>query len=355
MHISLESSSRKWNGDSIVDGFHLVSSSVGTLNRYQLGWLCCFLIWVVGCEPDQGFSKVIPESDPGEPDIEFSLDIALQRSSWGQSVGRCHLQAALRTLKPKEDDMAPYGEAHGTVIELPEEPMDCAHTALEDAGGPVEVGSAEDNWAIEGDEIAAAEIHLISDEQLIVLVATELETGSVRYEWDGCSQDSFPFGQVFDLHLPTAEDVLISGFTVEEAFAVGPDLVITDPIPEDTRVVHSQDQDLTLAWSDLDEMPVVRGESVQVERTVWARNRSMDEQQPFEALGCLPSEDGMVIEEDDWMQMEGNLSEETARHVIGLQVDTVVTSPPFDAPWGKPISIRSTVSDGGDIILMAPE
>ena len=63
----------------------------------------------------------------------------------------------------------------------------------------------------------------------------------------------------------------------------------------------------------------------------------------------------MVIEDDDWMRMEGNPSEEETRHVIGLQVDTVVTSPPFEAPWGKPISVRSTVSDGGDLILITPE
>jgi len=328
---------------------------VKPLKRYQLGWLPWVLIWAVGCEPDQGFSKVIPESDPGEPDIEFSLDIALQRSSWGQAVGRCHLQAALRTLKPREDDMVPYGESHGTVIALPEEPLLCEHTALMDAGDPVEVGSAEDNWAIEGEEIAADEIHLISDEQIIVLVATALETGSVRYEWDGCDQDGFPFGQVFDLHLPNAEGVLISGFTVDDAFAVGPDMIITNPNPDGTRVVHPQDQDLSLSWRDLDAIPVVRGEPATVDRTVWARNRAMNAPQPFEALGCLPSDTGIVIEADDWMQMEGNPSEEDTRHVIGLQVDTVVSSPPFEAPWGKPISVRSTVSDGGDLILIEPE
>ena len=251
--------------------------------------------------------------------------------------------------------MVPYGESHGTVIALPEEPMVCEYTSLEDAGDRVEVGSTEDNWVIGGEEIAADEIHLISDEQIIILVATELETGSVRYEWDGCDQASFPFGQVFDLHLPAAEDVLISGFTVDDAFAVGPDMVITDPSPEGTRVVHSQGEDFALAWHDLDAMPVVRGERVHVERTVWARNRSMDEPQPFEALACLPSDSGIVIEDDDWMRMEGNLSEEETLHLIGLQVDTVVTSPPFEAPWGKPISVRSTVSDGGDLMLIAPD
>ena len=70
-----------------------------------LGLACA---WATGCEPDQGFGRVTPESNPGTPVIEFSIDIALQRAAWGQALGRCHLQAALRTYEPKDDEMAPY-------------------------------------------------------------------------------------------------------------------------------------------------------------------------------------------------------------------------------------------------------
>ncbi len=325
------------------------------MNRFGLHSLCCFGIFTIGCEPDQGFSKVTPDTVLGEPDIEFSLDIALQRAGWGQSLGRCHLQAAIRVLKPTEEDMVPFSESNGTVIALPDEPMTCEHTPIEAAGEPVEVGGPKDNWAIAGEQIAADEFHLISDTQTIVLVATELETGAVRYEWDGCDQDLFPFGQVFDLHLPDAEDVLISGFSVDSAFAIGPDVRIDSPIPEERSVVHVQDQDLDFAWNDLHDFPMVRGESVTVDRTVWARNRRVDEEQPFEALGCRPSELGMTIHAEDWLKMEGNHSEEDKTRIVGLQVDTVVLSPSFEAPWGKPISIRSTVSDGGDLILISSD
>ena len=312
-------------------------------------------ILVIGCEPDQSFAKMTPGSSPGEPDIEFSLDIALQRASWGQSVGRCHLQAALRILQPREDDMAPFGEPTGTVIELPSDAMECAYTRLESSSEPVEVGSLEDNWAIAGDMIAADEIHLLSDHQNIILRAIELETGSVRYEWSECEEDIFPFGQVFDLHMPDAEGVLISGFTVESAFVVGPDIRLITPMPIDDQVVHFDDSDLDFEWMDLHEIPDIRGQTIDVDRMVWARNRRVDQHQPFEALGCRPGEEGMTIIAEDWMQLEPNYSADDASRIVGLQMDTVVTSPAFEAPWGKPISIRSTVSDGGDLVLVANE
>ena len=335
-------------------GESLVSSSVVNLRRYGLGAVCLCSTMMAGCEPDQGFSRVVPDSAPGDLDIEFSLDIALQRSAWGESLGRCHLQAALRTLAPRDEKMTPYAESQGTVIAVPEDPMTCTHTVMDSDVPSVEVGGEGDNWAIAGDEVAASEIHLISEERTIVLLATELATGMVRYEWDGCAQASFPFGEVFDLHLPEAEGVYISGFTIESAFAVGPDILINEPTPEGPQVAHVQDQDLVLLWEELHEIPDVRGAPVDVQRAVWARNRAVDESQPFEALGCLPLGHEMTIKGSDWMQLEGNEDALSASHIIGLQVDTVVTSPPFDAPWGKPISIRSTVSDGGDVILVTP-
>jgi hypothetical protein len=317
--------------------------------------MCGIGILAVACDPDHGFAKMTPDSSPGEPDIEFSLDIALQRASWGQTLGRCHLQAAVRVLQPREDEMVPYGESVGTVIALPDEPMKCAYTQLELTDTPIEVGGVEDNWAIAGEQIAADEIHLISDENFLVLSATELETGSVRYEWDDCDEETFPFGEVFDLHLPDSDGAMISGFTVESAFVVGSNIRLLAPIPDGHQVHHLNSHDLDFEWADLHDIPLIRGQVPEVERTVWARNRRVDQHQPFEALGCMPGESGMTIPADDWTQLQSNSSQDDASHVVGLQVDTVVKSPPFEAPWGKPISVRSTVSDGGDVILTTDE
>ena len=307
-----------------------------------------------GCEPDQGFGRVTPESNPGTPVIEFSIDVALQRAAWGQALGRCHLQAALRTFEPKDEEMAPYGDgAEGGHIALPDAPLSCAYSEMEDMGPPIEAGSESDNWAIAGADIAADEIHLVSDQMTIVLETVETQTGAIRYEWADCSQDTFPFGQVFDLHLPDAADAYIAGFDIPSAFAVGPDLSLLTPEAVEHRVFHDQDTPLDMSWTDLHAMPDVRGEAVDVERTLWARNRAIDDPQPFEALACWPEADGMVLERDLLGQLSPSSSAEDPDTVVGLQVDTVVTSPSFEAPWGSTISVRSTVSDGGDLVLVA--
>ena len=80
---------------------------------------------------------------------------------------------------------------------------------------------------------------------------------------------------------------------------------------------------------------------------------AVDDPQPFEALACWPEADGMVLEPDDLVQLSASTSAADPETVVGLQVDTVVTSPPFEAPWGSTVSVRSTVSDGGDLVLLA--
>ncbi len=317
----------------------------------QRGLLCCVLILLVGCRPDQSFGKASLDAAPGDPDIEFSIDIALQRSAWGTSIGRCHLQAAVRIYEPPDEDMSPYGEAGGTILEVPDDPLTCAHTIIEEQGEPIEIGGEGDNWAIAGEDIAAEEIILETSGQTIVLTATELESGSIRYEWEDCDQERFPFGKVLDLKLPDSDGAFIPGFTIDAAFAVGPDFEIVEPQTAEPRIEHNQSTDLTLAWDDLHEMPRVRGENVSVERMIWARNRHMDDHQPFEALGCLPDNSGMTIGADQLRQLQGNAAGEEASVLLGIQIDTVVTSPAFLTPWGRTISVRSTVSDGGDLLL----
>ena len=270
---------------------------------------------------------------------------------WGGAVGRCHIQAALRLFEPQDEGMKPFANSQGTVLELPDEPLACAHTVISDPGEPMGVGDAEDNWAIAGDPIAPSELHLLSANQDIVLEAVELTSGGVRYEWQDCTPERFPFATVFDLHLPDSEDTQIPGFTVESAFAVGADVAITEPDAPEHHYSHNQANDLEMSWVELQAINEVRGESVDVGRVVWARNRFVGEHQPFEALACLPEHDGMTIQASELARLEANSEHEDARLLLGIQVDTVVTSPAFQTPWGRAISVRSTVSDGGDVIL----
>jgi hypothetical protein len=319
--------------------------------RSSLQAVFLFLCFPMGCVHDSGFGRAHKQSEPGVVDIELSIDIALQRSKWGESLGRCHLQAALRTFEPKEEEMVPYGESEGSRVVLPQTPDTCVHTVLTDPGPPVEPQSEEDNWQIAGEDVAADTIVLRSDQQIIVLEQVLLEGGMIRYEWSDCTEENFPFSQVFDLEMEDDPGLEVPGFIVEGAFAVGPDFsfvgITGDPY------FHPQEEDLEVVWTEHQEWPMIRGESMDVDRTVWARNRAMDDPMPFEALACSPTDTRMVVGAQDWAQLEANEDEFDETSLVGIQVDTVTISPPFDAPWGQTISIRSTVSDGGDLHLYA--
>jgi len=304
----------------------------------------------VGCVQDAGFGRAHKQSAPGVVDVELSIDIALQRNRWGQGVGRCHLQAALRTFEPKEEEMVPYSESEGSRVVLPQTADTCVYSELSDPGPPVEPQSEEDNWQIAGEDVAADRIVLRSDQQTIVLEQVLLEGDGIRYEWHDCTEENFPFGQVFDLEMDDDPGLVVPGFIVEGAFAVGPDIEVMGM--EEDPYIHAQDEDLDVAWLELHEWPMIRGEAMDVERTVWARNRSMTDPMPFEALACSPTDTHMVVRAADWAQLQANVDEFDGEHVVGVQVDTVTTSPPFEAPWGQTLSIRSTVSDGGDLHLV---
>ena len=325
-----------------------------TLGLYRpLHSMFLFCGMSAGCVHDAGFGRAHDQSEPGVVDVELSIDIAIQRNKWGDQLGRCHLQAALRTFEPKEKEMVPYGEAVGSQAVLPQTPDTCVHSLLTDPAPPVEAGSEEDNWQIAGEDVAADTLLLRSSERTIILEKVLLEGDTLRYEWMDCTPETFPFGQVFDLEMDDDPGLQVPGFVVESAFAVGPDFVFEgmqgDPL------FHHQNEDLSVNWTELQDWPLIRDQEVGVERTVWARNRAMDEPMPFEALACSPTDTEMIVLADDWAKLEANADRYDSTNVIGIQVDTVTNSPPFDAPWGQTISIRSTVSDGGDLHLIAAD
>ena len=149
--------------------------------------------------------------------------------------------------------------------------------------------------------------------------------------------------------MPDDPGLQVPGFIIEEAFAVGPDVSFLNMSGE--PYFHEQSEDLEVAWTELHEWPTIRGETVTIDRILWARNRTMDETMPFEALACRPSDTRMLVSSEDWSKLEANETADERTNLVGLQIDSVANSPPFEAPWGQTISIRSTVSDGGDLHL----
>ena len=112
-----------------------------------------FLILTMGCAPDNSFGRANPQSQAGLNDVELSIDIAIQRNQWGERVGRCHLQAALRTFDPKEEAMVPFTDSQGSLVILPETPDTCVHSVLDDPGPPMAPEGEEDNIQLPEKEV----------------------------------------------------------------------------------------------------------------------------------------------------------------------------------------------------------
>ena len=141
----------------------------------------------------------------------------------------------------------------------------------------------------------------------------------------------------------------VPGFLIEEAFVVGHDVLLTDPLPFAEVVDHPQSRALVAAWEDLGPRPVIRDEVLSPQRLIWLRNHERDEQDPFEAVTCEPLGTKMEIPPFVLNWLEANPGPEAETRRISFQMDTVYDSPPFFAPWGQTVRVRSTVSDGGDI------
>ena len=176
-----------------------------------------------------GEPGVDEELEETPPEIEMSLEAVLQRTRWGESLGRCQIEVAFREA---ETDPAPSQGSASPMILLPETAGTCAYTALapEEAGDPVGPGSGEDDWELLGTLSGSDVIYLHSETTTLTLHRQEIAGGKVRYELAECSIADFPFGQVFDLEVPSLEGAAIPGFYVEEALAVSPDVWLREPL-----------------------------------------------------------------------------------------------------------------------------
>ena len=142
-----------------------------------------------------------------------------------------------RYYEPREED-----PNQGPPPERPEEPGQCVFHSQErpqgDPNGPG--GNQPDNWFISGDISGPEVLYLHSLEQTIELDLVRAEDGMVRYELLDCRQETFPFGEVFDLEIPeSGGSSPIPAAYIEEVLAFGPDIIIETP---ETDHMHHQYQ-----------------------------------------------------------------------------------------------------------------
>ena len=305
----------------------------------------------LGFPGDPGDAEEIEEV---QPEIEMSLEAVLQRNRWGGSLGRCQIEVAFRE-KSVPTDPAPQPTSTPTTILLPTDPGSCAFTALApmEAGLPMAEGSGSDDWELEGSLSGSEVIYLHSPTTTLTLHRQALDGGRVRYELPSCTIADFPFSQVFDLEVPALEGAAIPGFYVEDALAVGPDLIMAAPVVSLSveTLFHPVDEPLYAVWDDSGPPPVVLGDWLDPARMIFVRNHRVDEHQPFEALACRPPDRQMTLDPDTLAALWANPDAHTEHFYLAFQVDTTFSTPAFEAPWGQTVFARSTVSESGDVHL----
>jgi len=298
---------------------------------------------------DPGWAEEL-EDDP--PEIAMSLEAVLQRTRWGESLARCQIEVGFRDVG--DDDDSSQG-SDLSVLVIPDATGTCAYTALrpEEIEDPVGFGTGEDDWELSGTLSGADTIYLHSETTTLTLHRQEIGAGQVRYEVPSCSIADFPFGQVFDLEVPSLEGAAIPGFYVEEALAVGPDLRFREPVVSLSADIlyHRADSPIYGVWDDLGPPPVVLGEALEPDRMIFVRNHTEGSRAPFEALACLPPDRQMAVGPEALALLEANPDRVTEAYYIAFQVDTVFNTPAFEAPWGQTVYARSTVSESGEVHL----
>lgn len=323
-------------------------------------------------EPGQDVTEPVTFAPTVEyPNVSMSLDVALQRMSWGENVSRCQIQIAFHKLAEGEgpaNDPGEHESGGDNIIDIPEDPGTCIYSPLNLEGEnapPTEEGNHDDgtdpnddNWQEAGDLSAAPEIYLHSAERTITLHQQPLEDGRVRYEWDGCDPDTFPFGEVFDVEVPNHDgDDSLPGFYVVEAFGVGPDMLLAEPIPNDAfRLNVRNDEDIWAAWTHDGDAPLVRGQPMERDVKLFIRNYQWTSEggtPEFEALACDPPGDWSEVRTEDLQLLVPNVTDVAPEspYYAAFQVDAHYDSPQVELPWGQTLKVRSTVTEGGTMHL----
>ena len=286
--------------------------------------------------------------DPDDIKPNMRIDAAIQHMGWGDMQTRCQIEIAFqrRHYEPREEDQDPN---QGPPPERPEEPGECVFHREErpqgDPNGPG--GNQPDNWFISGDISGPEVLYLHSLEQTIELELVRAEDGMVRYELIDCRQETFPFGEVFDLEIPESSGSSpIPAAYIEEVLAFGPDIIIETP---ETDHMHHQYQSyasdgLYFSWDFDGPVPDMIEERMAVRMT----NNSNQPWDYNEGLDCIPETryDHQLWPED---LLQFTLSSYLGEGIfsLGLNVHGDYYGPQREDPWGNIFRSRVNIMRGG--------
>ena len=284
------------------------------------------------------------------PSMRF--DAAIQHMKWGEQLMRCQVQVSFQRRwypPPEQSEEEDTQQGQQPPQDPPQDAGDCVFIRNErpEGNGPPQ----QDNWYISGEIYGPDALFLHSDEQTIVLEKTQAEDGLVRYEMLDCRQETFPFGEVFDLEIPASQDIdSVPEAYIEEAISFGPNIVIETPnnIPQNHQYQGYGADGLFFSWSFAGSVP----QTAQEEMTIRLTNNSNRPWNYDERMECLPDQrTELSLTGDNLIQF--TLSEYIGEGIfsIGLNVHGDYYGPEKEDPWGHMFRTRVNIARGGMLEL----
>lgn len=170
---------------------------------------------------------------------------------------------------------------------------------------------------------AGESILLRNDERTIELVRFE-HNGSVDYKMQDCNEQTYPFGEVFDIVIAGSSDSDgIPAFELLDAVVVNEYVELYSTVEEAQNGVIGSDYvlDWIAAPYSTDGQSVLDVEARRFTLDNWLDNDDMDR------LECTPTSDGILISDEDL-----TLLEEQTLSSVNIEWNALGT--PVDLPWG---------------------
>jgi|GEM_PF-3745875 len=179
---------------------------------------------------------------------------------------------------------------------------------------------------------AGPTIILQGEDSEIVLHRSTSSHDGVSYMMDSCSEESFPFGQTFDLIVSgSALDEGVPPFSLREAIYVGADVSWETELS--SRSDHNPTQDWHLEWAHIQSSP----SRAQIKNTIMIETESERlrcDAEPFEIT--IPNEELQLLEQFHTPSM--------------LIYEEMVVGAPQMLPWGMEYRSVMIYRSRGDIV-----
>ncbi len=306
----------------------------------------CLLALAAGCRDFHlGAGKGVDTGVEAEV-ADASVNLIFQYSNFGDDTGKCSFDVAFYTVE--EDDG--YGDGGtGQTITMPSDAGTCAFTEL-DPDDPGTGGS----MTVQGTLDAGPELQATNADISLLLAREEADGGALTYHLDDCTRDTFPFGQTLSLSgigVPGE----IPAFNLRDVISVGPDIHQQVPAPDDLDngvLPQSLSEPLEWDWEWGGPFPTTSEGEATVSEMFVLRNRRSSDDQIFEALSCMPTEDGaLTVPPEELAQLTPDPGDDST--YASAQLDAYFAGAAADAPWGQVLRAQSLITLSG-ILRLSP-